>query len=393
MKIELKQIKVRDLVAGYVDEGEDSDEAVVGYSGKLNIRPAYQRAFVYKEAQRNRVIETVRKGFPLNVMYWAISSDAEHPFEVLDGQQRAISICQYCRGDYSVEWGGKPQYFSGLTEDQQNAVLDYTLMVYFCEGTDSEKLEWFRTINIAGEKLTEQELRNAVYTGEWLSGVKRYFSKVNGPAVQLGGKYIKGDPKRQELLETVLDWISDDKIDEYMAKHQSDVVDRIEDVELVQYFEKVLSWVKTVFPVYRSIMKGLDWGVLYNAHRNDDLLWPSQLDALISKTLAYKDEVGRPAGVYRYVLGEGARHLNVRTFGDEEKNKAFERQRSAPEFISRLNGITLVTEHSICPECYGQFKLEEMEADHIIPWSKGGTTSADNCQMLCKKCNRNKSDD
>jgi len=212
MKIELHEITVRDLTSGYQDNDEDG---VVAYSGKLDIRPPYQREFIYKDRQRDAVIETIAKDFPLNVMYWAVREDGD--YEVIDGQQRTISICQYVEGDFAF----KDRYFHNLQGDEQEQILDYKLMVYLCSGLDSEKLEWFRTINIAGEKLTDQELRNAVYSGPWVTDAKRFFSKTGCAAYNLGSEYMTGSPIRQDYLETVIDWINDGAIEPYMAKQQN----------------------------------------------------------------------------------------------------------------------------------------------------------------------------
>ena len=199
MKIKLHEIPVRDVVVGYKDSAENG---VVGYNGKLNIRPAFQREFIYKDKQRDEVIRTIRKNFPLNVMYW-VHSDNDG-YELLDGQQRTISICQYINGDYSIDH----LTFQNLTKDEQEQILNYPLMIYICEGTDKEKLDWFKIINIAGEQLTVQELRNAIYTGEWLTESKKYFSKTQCPAYQIAGDYLSGSAIRQNYLETALKWIS-----------------------------------------------------------------------------------------------------------------------------------------------------------------------------------------
>ena len=215
MNIEPKKIKVRDIYDGY----KDSEEyGVVAYGGKLNVRPAFQREFVYKEKERNEVIKTISNDYPLNIMYW---SKNETGYELLDGQQRTISICQYINGDFSIDY----KYFHTLTKEEQEKILNYDLMVYVCEGTDKEKLEWFKIINIAGVELTQQELRNAIYTGTWLTEAKKYFSKTRCPAYQIGNKYLKGSCIRQDYLETILSWISSrDGIDleQYMANHQHD---------------------------------------------------------------------------------------------------------------------------------------------------------------------------
>jgi hypothetical protein len=251
MKIQPKQITIRALYAGFNDSG---DAGVVGFGGQLNIRPAYQREFVYGDEQRDKVLDTVRKGYPLNVMYWVRNPDAIAPtddtlasYEVLDGQQRTLSICKYISGEFSLN----EQYFHNLTQDQKDNILDYVLTVYSCEGLESEKLEWFRTLNIAGEKLTDQELLNAVYTGPWLSSAKVYFSKPNCPASGLASDYMTGSPIRQHYLETALNWISGGKPASYMAAHQADKTA----IELWNHFNSVINWVKATFPVVRKEMR------------------------------------------------------------------------------------------------------------------------------------------
>lgn len=361
MKIKLKEISIRDVVNGYKD---NNSEGVVGYNGDLNIRPAYQREFVYKDSQRDEVINTIRKNFPLNVMYWVKNTDSG--FELLDGQQRTISICQYIAGEFSINY----KYFHNLTDDEKNQILDYKLMIYICEGTDKEKLEWFKIINIAGEELTEQELRNAVYTGSWLSDAKRHFSKTGCVAYNIANGYLKGTAIRQDYLQTVLRWISDRDncdIEEYMAKHQHD-----DDAnELWVYFQKVINWVKLYFPNYRKEMKGISWGILYNKFHDNDYN-PDLLEVEI-KRLMQDEDVTRKSGIYEYLLGGEEKCLSIRKFSDKMKREAYERQ----------NGI--------CPTCGKHFKIEEMEGDHKEPWSKGGRTISENCTMLCVKCNRNKS--
>lgn len=357
MQIELKNITIRELVAGYKDSQE---EGVVGFGGRLNVRPPYQREFVYKDKQREAVIDTVTKGYPLNIMYWAVTPDG---FEIIDGQQRTVSICQFVNQDFSY----RERYFQNLQQDEKDAILDYKLTIYQCQGTDSEKLAWFRTINIAGEKLTEQELRNAVYAGSWLTDAKRYFSKNQCPASKLGGDYISGSAIRQEYLEEVISWISKGQIDDYMAKHQHDK----NAAPLWQYFNAVVTWVKTTFPVYRSEMKGIPWGELYNKHK-DDALDAAELEKRIGKLMEDED-VTNKKGIYSFVLSADERALNIRAFTKNQKREAYERQKG------------------VCIVCKKHFDLEEMEADHIKPWSKGGATDASNCQMLCKMDNRRKS--
>ena len=358
MKIELKEITVRELTDGFRDNAE---AGVVGYGGKLDIRPPYQREFIYKDKQRDAVIDTITKDFPLNVMYWAVRDDGN--FEVIDGQQRTISICQYVNGDFSI----KGLAMHNLTGDKKQQILDYKLMVYFCSGTDSEKLEWFKTINIAGEELTDQELRNAVYSGSWVSDAKRYFSKSGCAAYQIGSDYLRGSAIRQEYLETAIDWISEGQIEDYMSKHQHDP----NALALWTYFQTVITWVKGTFPKYRKEMKGIDWGLLYNKYK-DVVFDTAKLENQVAALMTDEDVTKKP-GIYLYVLTGEEKHLNIRAFSDNQKREAYERQKG------------------ICVKCGEHFELDEMEADHITPWHEGGKTSAKNCQMLCKDDNRRKS--
>lgn len=360
MKIELHEITVREVAEKYVDNAE---EGVVGYGGKLNIRPKYQREFVYDEKKRNAVLDTIRKGFPLNVMYWVKNEDGT--FEVLDGQQRTISFCQYVHSDFSID----NRAFHNLTNTEKEQILAYKLMVYFCEGNDKEKLDWFRIINIAGEKLTEQELRNAVYTGTWLTSAKSIFSKSNCAAYLLSKDYVNGSPIRQEILETALRWIEKGEIEKYMSIHQHDPNAN----ELWVYFRNVIEWVPLTFTTYRREMKGIEWGGLYDEFKNQ-LFDAEKLEQEI-QTLMIDDDVTNKKGVYPYVLTRNEKYLNIRAFTPGQKRAAYERQKG------------------ICPRCaHGEhYELEEMEADHITPWHLGGKTIAENCQMLCKKHNREKS--
>lgn len=359
MKIELQEIPIQVLTDGFADNAE---QGVVAYGRKLDIRPPYQREFIYKDKQRNAVIESVRKDFPLNVMYWAVRGDGN--FEVIDGQQRTLSICQYVNGDFSINGLA----FHNLQDNQRQQIRDYKLMVYFCSGTDSEKLDWFRTINIAGEEHTNQELRNAVYSGPWTADAKRHFSKTGCPAYGLASDYLQGSPIRQEYLETAIAWHAKDQaIEEYMSKHQHDK----NATPLWQYFQKVIGWVKATFPEYRQEMKGVSWGLLYNQFKDEE----SDTDRLENRVakLMQDDDVQRKSGIYPYVLDGDERHLNIRAFSDNMKREAYERQKG------------------VCVKCKKKFQLDQMEADHVKPWHEGGKTNAANCQMLCKDDNRRKS--
>lgn len=361
MKIELEKHTVREVTEGYTD---NSEEGVYAYKGKLSVRPPFQREFIYDDKKRNAVIDTVMKGFPLNVMYWCKSEDDS--YELLDGQQRTISICQYIDGVYPIN----NRFFNNLTPAEKKQILDYELTIYVCEGTDKEKLDWFKIINIAGEELSQQELRNAVYTGNWLADAKRYFSKSNCVAYKLANNYVTAKLNRQEYLELALKWISNKEgieLENYMAKHQHDT----NATELWLYFNNIFSWVKTIFPNYRKEMKGVDWGTLYNKYHNTSYD-PYKLEEQITK-LMQDDDVQKKSGIYEYLLSNDERKLSIRAFTDNQKRKIYEQQQG------------------ICTICKKKFKFEEMEGDHIKPWVEGGATVTENLQMLCKACNRRKS--
>lgn len=361
MEVKLYEIKVRDLVENYSDHAE---EGVYGYNNRLDIRPPYQREFIYNDKQRALVIDTLTKGFPLNVMYWSVKEDGN--YEIIDGQQRTISICQYVHGVFSF----KDRYFHNLQQNEKEQILNYPLTIYLCTGTDSEKLDWFETINIAGVVLTNQELLNAIYNGSWVTDAKRHFSKSNSAAYGIGSDYLSGSAIRQDYLETALKWISSrDEITltDYMAKNQHEPNANA----LWRYFKDVIEWVKLTFPVYRRIMKGLPWGEFYNEYK-DNVYDTNKLEERILELLV-DDDVTSKKGVYGYILTGDERYLSIRSFTQQQKIEAYERQ----------NGI--------CPICKKHFDIGQMHADHITPWSKGGKTEANNCQMLCADDNRRKS--
>lgn len=316
------------------------------------------------------MIDTVSKGFPLNVMYWCKKEDGT--FEVLDGQQRTISICQYSQGDFSVNWEGSIRTIGNLTKEQKQKFLDYELLVYICEGTDQEKLDWFKVINIAGEKLEQQEIRNAVYSGSWVTEAKKHFSKTGCPAQKVSEGYVSEKWIRQLGLQRAIEWIcrkENEKmtIEEYMSRHQHDTNCN----ELWLYFNEVVNWAKATFPKKRKELVSIDWGEMYVLHRKDKLD-PTELEKKISELM--KDgEIQSKTGIYWYAIDGDEQHLNLRMFDEKVKTEVWEIQKG------------------VCPICKQSFAIEEMEADHIVPWCKGGLTTKDNCQMLCRKCNRKKS--
>ena len=371
MTIKQIEVTVGDVFRGYVNNDE---QGVRGYDGKLDIRPPYQREFIYNENEQRAVIDTVLKGYPLNVMYWVKrGDDAECPYEVMDGQQRTLSLCEYVAGHFSYEF----KNFFNLTSDIKKKILDYRLTVYVCEGEPSEKLEWFKTINIAGKPLNEQEINNAVYAGPFVSDAKRHFSKSNCGAYRLGKDLVNGTPIRQDFLKKALEWMAEHETREgkrqtvvgYMAKHQHDPNAN----NLWTYFQNVLNWAITNFDMkrFKKIMKGLDWALLYDKF-HDRTLDTADLTKRIS-SLMRDSEIQRQQGIIPYVLTGDEHYLDLRAFPEDIKLAVWEKQ------------------SHICPLCGKEFDYEFMEGDHITPWCDGGRTVIENCQMLCKECNRRKS--
>lgn len=418
------KLTVRELVDGYINA--EVRNCVIGFGGLLDIRPEYQRAFIYDPDQKQAVIKTVFKDFPLNVMYWAVNrnDNGDATYEVLDGQQRTLSICEYVYGQdgrgngfgVNLRGGDTSQSFANLTEEEQKQILDYELDVYLCEGTEDEKLDWFETINIAGEKLTKQELRNATYHGPWVNSAKSIFSAEKGKGVVLanmnGGLQGKkeqllndsGDHawERQGYLETAIKWIAEtnadkleplinakkkNKTDALIEAYMQDNKDKPNAKELYEYFESVIKWVRKTFIVYRKEMKGLNWHILYNQYGNKEYD-AEKLESEIAELMA-DIEVTNKKAIYEYVLSDRGidveRELNTRSFKNNKEMK------NVVAAVYHMQGKK-------CPLCVkngvmDEYALEKMEADHIKPWSKGGRTEFENCCLLCSDHNKFKSDD
>ena len=370
MTIKQINVTVGEITKGYINNDE---EGVRGFDGLLDIRPKYQREFIYNDKEQRAVIDTVLKGYPLNVMYWVKrSEDAECPYEVMDGQQRTLSLCEYVRGIFTVD----EKTFFNLTPDVQKRILDYPLTVYVCEGEESEKLEWFKTINIAGKPLNEQEIHNAVYAGPFVSDAKRHFSKSNCGAYRLGKDLVNGTPIRQDFLKKALEWMAAHETRNgktqtlvgYMSQHQHAPNAN----NLWTYFQSVLNWAITNFDMkkFKRIMKGLDWALLYDKYGSetlDTLALGQRISALMRDS-----EIQKQAGIIPYVLTGDEHYLDLRAFPEDIKLAVWEQQ------------------HHICPLCGKEFDFEFMEGDHITPWREGGRTVIENCQMLCRECNRRK---
>ena len=370
MTIKQIEVTVGEITNGYVNNDE---LGVRGYGGLLDIRPPYQREFIYNEKEQKAVITTVLHEYPLNVMYWVKrSDDAECPYEVMDGQQRTLSLCEYVAGKFSYDF----KNFFNQPKDIQDRILNYKLTVYVCEGKASEKLEWFKTINIAGKPLNDQEISNAIYAGPFVSDAKRHFSKSNCGAYRLGKDLVNGTPIRQDFLKKALEWMADHETRNghrqtaigYMADHQHDPNAN----NLWTYFQTVLNWVITNFDMkkFKKIMRGLDWAWLYDKY-GSETLDTAALGIRISE-LMRDSEVQRQTGIIPYVLTGDEHHLDLRTFPEDLKLAVWEQQ------------------HHVCPLCGKEYDYVFMEGDHITPWRDGGRTVIENCQMLCRECNRRK---
>ena len=371
LQVNQMKVSIKDLFAGYCDDGESGCSA---YSGLLNVRPAYQREFVYSEEQSKLVIDSIINGLPINVFYWGKAT--LESYELIDGQQRTISICRFLHGDFSIPFDGRENVtFINLPKEVQIKILKTDLDIFVCEGTETERLNWFRRINTAQETLTAQELRNAVYTGPWLSDAKKYFSKTRCAAERIGGEFLEGSSIRQDWLEEVISWIADKdnlSIEAYMQRHRFDTNAN----ELKQYFEDVIKWVRTVFgQVMDKDMKRVHWGIIYNKYHDSQLMVSPEKVATRVRELRDDDEVTRNAGIYEFIASgeQNQKCLNLRKFPEKIARKIYSQQGGK------------------CKYCGMAFPFEQMEADHVVPWSKGGRTMEGNCQMLCMACNRRKS--
>lgn len=383
MEIKKCAIAVKELCEGYVNETEtDIEQGVYAYGGKLCVRPAFQRSFVYKPAQENAVIDTVLKGFPLNIMYWVDNGDGT--YDCLDGQQRTISLCNFVDGitSFHAPWfhGDKKSYIHTIERidpDLAEKFLNYELEIYICKGTKAEQMEWFRTINIAGEELSPQELRNASYVSKWLTDAKRYFSKANSsstskcPAERIGGQYTNKNANRQEVLAQVISWrVGSDK-DEDICQYMEEHINDSDASDLWDYFNDVINWVTEIFPgTYDSGMKSVPWGILYNSYANADLD-PDEICALFDELIEFKatKELDTTvAKICEYCITRDETLLKHREFNAAQKTTLYNRQKG------------------ICPICKEHYLKADMQAHHKIPWRKGGLTELDNGVMICKNC-------
>ena len=383
MKTTLKtDITINDICKGFTYNALEG-KGLYGLSGKLTIQPEYQRNYIYADGIRDvAVIESILKGYPLGILYFV--KTGEDTFEVLDGQQRITSFGRYVIGKFAVKIDGMENYFSGLNEDLQQKILDTKLLIYECEGTESEIKEWFKTINIAGIPLNEQELLNAIYSGKFVTEAKREFSNSQNSNVQKWKAYVKGDVKRQDFLSCALDWVSKGEKEKYMSEHRNS--DNIN--ELKTYFTTVIDWISGVFKSVEKEMCGLKWGELYEKYGKNPYN-PDEVDKKL-KELYADGSVKKRSGIFEYILGGcvDTKLLEIRVFEDRDKRIVYENQTK----LANENQL------SNCPLCAISdnvnktriWKLSEMDADHVTAWSKGGSTDITNCQMLCITHNRAK---
>jgi hypothetical protein len=377
-------ITVADICAGFV-YNQLEGKGLFGLGGKLAIQPEYQRNYIYAERGGEKeaaVIHSLLKGYPLGLIYFNKVSDEK--FEVLDGQQRITSIGRFVTNKFPIMEDSNPKYFESLPADQQAKIRDSKLLIYECEGTETEIKQWFETINIAGVPLNPQELLNAIYSGPFVTLAKAEFSNRQNANIQKWSAYVRGSANRQEFLERALDWVNKGDIGRYMSQHRND--NNIN--ELKTYFNSVIDWVSTVFERVTKEMQGLEWGKFYEQYHSQSYD-PQKVSADVRRL--YGDPyITKKRGIFEFVLGgqQDLRLLEVRVFDDATKHSVYEKQTSAAEAKSKSN----------CPLCaIGHdanksriYKLKEMDADHVSAWSKGGGSSADNCEMLCITHNRAK---
>lgn len=376
------EITIKDICEGFT-YNEYEGKGLFGLSGKLTIQPEYQRNYIYADGKKDvAVIDSILKGYPLGLFYFNRVGDR---LEVLDGQQRITSFGRFVTDKFAIkDSNGMEQYFTGLAEDLQKKILETKLLIYECEGTESEIKEWFKTINIAGVPLNEQELLNAIHSGEFVTKAKETFSNSQNANIQKWSAYISGNVNRQDFLHAALDWVSKGNISEYMSRHRHDT----EITELGSYFNSVIDWISSVFLDVESEMKGLEWGKYYELYHKNSYN-PSDVSKKFQEL--YSDFfVKNRKGIYEYILGgcTTPQLLEIRIFDEPAKKSVFARQTAEAE----LNGL------SNCPLCamgndsnkHRKYKFSEMDADHVTAWSKGGSTDISNCQMLCKTHNRAK---
>jgi len=384
MKTSLKtEITVKQICDGFV-YNELEGKGLFGLSGKLTIQPEYQRNYIYADGKRDvAVIESILKGYPIGLIYFNKINDDS--LEILDGQQRITSIGRFVTEKFAIkDEGGMEQYFSGIAKDKKDKILETKLLIYECEGTESEIKEWFRTINIAGVPLSNQELLNAIYSGSFVTLAKEEFSNSQNANVQKWSAYLSGSVNRQDFLERAFEWVSKGEIDNYMSRHRNDT----NITELKNYFNSVIDWVSSVFVDVESEMRGLEWGRLYEAYYKK-AYDPAKVSAEVHRLYA-DPYVKNRKGVFEFILGgsKESKLLDVRVFDEATKKSVYATQTASAKAKGVSNCSLCAIGHDANKEKV--WSLSDMDADHVAAWSKGGATDSKNCQMLCKTHNRAK---
>jgi hypothetical protein len=378
------EITVADICDGFV-YNELEGKGLFGLSGKLTIQPEYQRNYIYAGdggKKEQAVIYSLLNEYPLGLIYF--NKIAEDKFEVLDGQQRITSIGRFVTNKFAIMDNGNPKNFDSLPADQQVKIRGSKLLIYECEGTESEIKEWFETINIAGVPLNPQELLNAIYSGPFVTLAKAEFSNSQNANIQKWSAYVKGSANRQQFLERALDWVSKSDIGGYLSQHRYD--DSIN--ELKNYFRSVIDWVSTVFKDVKKEMQGLEWGKFYEKYHSQSCD-PEKVSAEV-KRLYGNSYIKKKRGIFEFILGgiKDTKLLEVRVFDDATKHAVYEKQTRAAKAKKKSNCPLCAVGHDANKSRI--YDLDEMDADHVAAWSKGGGSSADNCQMLCVPHNRAK---
>jgi hypothetical protein len=377
-------ITVADICEGFV-YNQLEGKGLFGLAGKLTIQPEYQRNYLYADKGGNKeeaVIESLLKGYPLGLIYF--NKVGNEKFEVLDGQQRITSIGRFVKNTFAIMDNSNPKYFDSMAADQQAKILDSKLLIYECEGTETEIKQWFETINIAGVPLNSQELLNAIYSGPFVTLAKAEFSNSQNANIQKWSAYINASANRQGFLERALDWVSKGDIGGYMSQHRSD-----KNIHgLKTYFNSVIDWVSTVFLDVLPEMRGLEWGRLYEEYHGKSYDPKTMSDNV--KNLSADDDVHSRKGIFEYLLGGSlnTKLLDVRVFDTKVKRVAYAKQKQAADVKGESNCPLCALGHNANKS--GIYKFDEMDADHVAAWSKGGGSSADNCEMLCITHNRAK---
>lgn len=379
MKTELKTFTIKEITEGFIYDSYEG-KGLYGLDGNLTIQPEYQRNYIYADGKKDTaVIDSIINGYPLGLIYF--NTTQNNKYEILDGQQRITSIGRFIKNNFSININNTNSYFNGLSQDLKDKILNTKLLVYICDGTESQIKKWFQTINISGVPLNEQELLNAVYSGDFITNLKQVFSNNRNPKIANWSLYLNGTTQRQDYLETALKWYTNGNIGEFLSQNRNNK--NIDNV--TNYFESVINWIESIFKKHYKEMKGLNWGGLYNKYKNNSYNSTEVTEKL--EKLFNDSYVTNKKGIFEFILSGASDYklLNVRIFDNNIKRTVYTKQTKEATDQNISN----------CPLCNVQnskkiWQFKDMEADHIQAWSIGGASNIENCQMLCKTHNRAK---